>query len=237
VNADVETWTVVRLGALAFGSFVLALSGALVPGPMFSAVLAGSHRHGFWFGPGVVLGHALAEMPVVALLLVGLASVLNRPTVLAAIGGVGAAMLVWMGVGLARQAFRAPPASGPDPGGAGARSLVGGAAGDAALIRFGAVPAGFLTSVLNPYWHLWWVTQPALLLASAARMGWLGVGAFFVGHIAADLLWYSLTALGVSRGRRLLEGRGYKVLLVVCAAILFVMAGLFVKLVIEGWHP
>ena len=45
---------VLDLAGLAVGSFVLALSGALVPGPMLSATVAGSHRRGFWFGPGVI---------------------------------------------------------------------------------------------------------------------------------------------------------------------------------------
>jgi threonine/homoserine/homoserine lactone efflux protein len=89
-----------------------------------------------------------------------------------------------------------------------------------------------VTSILNPYWHLWWVTQPTLLLASAAGRGWVGVGAFFVGHISADLAWYSLTAFSISRGRRWLRGRVYQGLLIACAAILFLMAALFVKLAV-----
>lgn len=207
---------ILDLAILAAGSFTLALSGALQPGPMFSAVVAGSHRRGFWFGPAVVLGHALVELPVVVLLALGLAAFLENRWVLVGIGGVGAVMLVWMGVGLVRQARRPPE--------------VDAAAG---VLRWGATATGFLTSLLSPYWYLWWVTQPALLLASAAALGWPGVAAFFVGHISADLAWYSLVSLGVSRGRRILQGRVYQGLLLTCAAILFFMAGMFVKLVAE----
>jgi hypothetical protein len=96
-----------------------------------------------------------------------------------------------------------------------------------------AAGAGFVTSLLNPYWHLWWVTQPTLLLASAAAQGWPGVGAFFAGHISADLLWYSLTSYGISRGHSLLAGRVYQGLLIGCAAMLLVMAALFAALVIQ----
>ena len=269
---------ILAIGALAAGSFTLALSGALAPGPMFFATIAGSRRRGFWFGPGAVLGHALAELPVVALLLVGLSAVLENDYVLAGIGCVGAVALVWMAAGMMRQAFRPPPqepsaspslaeadepltsprreagevpapgapcptsprreagdgqAAGLPPGrtvesqaappaGARPRALVVEAAG-----------AGFVTSLLNPYWHLWWVTQPTLLLASAAAQGWPGVGAFFAGHISADLLWYSLTSYGISRGRSLLAGRVYQGLLIGCAAMLLVMAALFAGLVIE----
>jgi len=257
---------ILAIGALAAASFTLALSGALAPGPMFFATIAGSRRRGFWFGPGAVLGHALAELPVVALLLVGLSAVLENDSVLAGIGAIGAAALLWMAAGMIRQAFRPPPDTSPTsprpeageapapgapcptsprceagdgqaaglppgrtvesqaapPAGARPRALVVEAAG-----------AGFVTSLLNPYWHLWWVTQPTLLLASAAAQGWPGVGAFFAGHISADLLWYSLTSYGISRGRSLLGGRVYQGLLIGCAAMLLVMAALFATLVIE----
>jgi threonine/homoserine/homoserine lactone efflux protein len=203
------------LVGLAFGSFVLALSGALMPGPMLSATLAGSHRRGFWFGPGVVLGHALVEAPVVVLLVLGVSSFLENRWVLTAIGSVGAVALAWMGVGLLRQMGRDTTA--PEPG----------------FVRLGSVPTGLITSLVNPYWYLWWVTQPTLLLAGAAAMGWLGVAAFFVGHISADLAWFSAASLSVAKGRRLLQGRFYKGLLIVCAGILFVMAVLFAKLAVE----
>jgi|WetSurMetagenome_2_1015567.scaffolds.fasta_scaffold25494_3 threonine/homoserine/homoserine lactone efflux protein len=213
------------LAAVAGGSFVLALSGALVPGPMFSATLAGSHRHGFWFGPGVVLGHALAEAPVVAALLLGLSQVLQAPWLLIIIGSVGGATMALMGVGMIRRVRRPPPAM--------AAAVAGQETAGVRPFRLRAVLTGFTTSVLNPYWYLWWVTQPAMLLVSARANGWPGVAAFFVGHISADLVWYSAAALGVSRGRRFLDGRAYQALLVVCALILFAMAGLFLVLAAE----
>jgi threonine/homoserine/homoserine lactone efflux protein len=217
--------TLLPLLGIAGGSFVLALSGALVPGPMFSATLAGSHRHGFWYGPGVVLGHALAEVLVVAALLLGLSHFLQTSWLLIVIGTVGGVTMVLMGTGMIRQARRPPPDLGAnDESG---KSDKDGAA------RRGSVVTGFVTSVVNPYWYLWWVSLPAMLLVSVREGNWPGVAAFFVGHISADLVWYSAVALGVSRGRRHLMGRAYQVLLVICALILFVMSGLFLVLAAE----
>jgi len=207
---------VLELAGLAWASFVLALSGALMPGPVLAVTLAGSGRRGFWFGPGVVLGHAILEAPVVVLLAIGLSAVFQNPSVLAVIGAVGAVALTWMGIGLVRQAFR------PKVEAAGA-----------GLHGHGSVASGLLTSALNPYWYVWWVTQPTLLLAGAVRLGCLGVAVFFAGHLAADLGWYSLVALGVASGRRFLEGWGHKVLVLVCAIILFIMAGVFLALAVE----
>ena len=228
---------ILTLAGLAGGSFVLALSGALVPGPMFFVTLAGSRRHGLWFGPLVVLGHALAELPVVLLLLLGLSALLANAYVLAGIGGIGAAALIWMGIGMIGQARR-PPVEPLAAGAPGTTEPVGEAspaatAGRGRGILAEAVPAGFLTSIGNPYWHLWWVTCPTYLLASAAAQGWPGVAAFFIGHISADFAWYSATSLGVAGGRRFLAGRLYTGLLVVCGVALFVMAAFFLKLAVE----
>jgi len=70
--------------------------------------------------------------------------------------------------------------------------------------------------------------------ASAQAAGWLGLVVFFAGHISGDLLWYSVISFGVSRGRRYLQGRLYKGLLIGCAAILLAMVGLFAKLAVEN---
>ena len=106
-------------------------------------------------------------------------------------------------------------------------------AGSRRSILVEAVSAGFLTSIGNPYWHFWWVTQPLALLAIATARGWPGIAAFFIGHICADLAWYSATSLGVASGRRFLAGRTYAGLMIGCGVMLFVMAGLFLKLAID----
>ncbi len=199
-----------KLAGIAAASFVVALSGAVAPGPVLAVTIAGTRARGFWFGPLVILGHALVELPVVALLALGLGTMLHRPGVLAAIGLAGGAAMAWMGLGLVRQAFR----SGPEQ-----------AAG--ALARMGGVRSGALTSALNPYWYVWWVTAGAAMLTSAALAGWLGVAVFFAGHITADLAWYTLVAATVTGGRKLLQGRLYRGLLMVCGVTLVVMAGLF----------
>lgn len=203
----------IELVAIAGGSFVLALSGALMPGPLLAATIAGSHRQGFWYGPAVALGHALMEVLILAVLVSGLFVMLRSPWTSVVISVVGAAALVWMGVGLARQALR--------PGGAGAAS---------ALSGMRAVPAGVVTTVLNPYWYLWWLVAPSPLLVAALKVGWTGIAAFFVGHVSVDVIWCAVVALGVSRGRRWLQGRAYRGLLAGCAAILLVAACLFLWL-------
>ena len=208
---------VLELAALALGSFVVALSGALMPGPVLAVTLAGSRRRGFWFGPLVVLGHAAVELPLVVLLYWGLGEALKSDGIVITIGCVGALAMAWMAVGMLRQTRHVDD---PD-------------AQQGGVMRLGAVPSGAVTSLLNPYWYLWWVTIGAVMVASARTAGWLGLVVFFAGHISGDFLWYSVVSFGVSRGRRYLQGRLYKGLLIGCAVILLAMAGLFAKLAIE----
>ena len=64
--------------------------------------------------------------------------------------------------------------------------------------------------------------------------GWYVLGpevAAFEGEYAHYL--GARHALGVASGRRFLEGRWYKVLVLVCAVILFVLAGVFLALAVE----
>jgi threonine/homoserine/homoserine lactone efflux protein len=207
------------LDLLEIGSsgFVVALSGALMPGPVLAVTLVGARERGFWFGPLVVLGHALVELPIVLLIAWGLGAVLQRAWIVTGIAGVGSAAMALMGVGMLAQVRRAgdPQAEG------------GG------IARLGAVPSGAVTSLLNPYWYVWWVVIGAAMIARSLTLGWLGLGVFFLGHISGDLGWYAVVAFGVSRGRRYLQGRLYKALLVVCAAILLVMAVLFARMAVQ----
>ena len=49
-------------------SFVIALSGALMPGPLLTATISESSRRGFWAGPLMIAGHAILELALVVAL-------------------------------------------------------------------------------------------------------------------------------------------------------------------------
>ncbi len=184
-------------------SFVLALSGAMMPGPLLTTTISESVRRGALTGPWLILGHAILELAMVAALLVGLAPFLTRNVVFAAIALVGAVVLVWMAVGM----FRGLPRLRID--------------WNVHADRSGPlVPAGILISVSNPYWAIWWATIGLGYLVSCRALGVSGVAAFFLGHIAGDLAWYTLISVLVARGRRLLTDRLYRGLIGVCATFL-----------------
>ncbi|HEX7469086.1 MAG TPA: LysE family transporter, partial [Methanobacterium sp.] len=78
-------------------SFLVGLSGALVPGPMLTVTISDSVQKGFKAGPLVVLGHFLVEIALIILILAGLGWLIGSTTAAFVIGTVGGLVLVFMG--------------------------------------------------------------------------------------------------------------------------------------------
>lgn len=191
-------------------SFVIALSGALMPGPLLTATISESSRHGFIAGPLMMIGHAILELALVIALLLGLAPFIQQPVVFAATALIGSVILL----GMAFRMFRSLP------------SLHLSWEGDRKR-RNHPMISGILMSVANPYWIIWWATIGLGYILYSWRFGFLGIAFFFVGHILADLVWYSLVAAAVARGRHFLTNRLYRGLIAFCAVFLIVFAGYF----------
>ena len=197
-----------------FSSMLIAYSGAIMPGPMLAVVVAESPRQGARAGPLVVLGHALLELALLGLLVLGLGPLLEREGVQAVLSVVGGAMLVAtaavMLVSVARDTAR----------------LEYGAAGGRAHGR--AVLGGIVSSLSNPYWSIWWATIGLSLLTKAYALGAAALVAFYVGHILGDLTWYSAVSGVIAAGRRWITPRRYRVMVAVMACFLLVLAAWFV---------
>ncbi len=198
------------LAGIPVTSFIVALSGALMPGPLLTVTVGEAARRGFWAGPLIILGHALLEGALVLLLLAGVGVWLNQPAILGTVALLGAGLLGWMGLGLvkasrhSRLEFDPKEHSGLHP-----------------------VLAGVLMSLANPYWLIWWLTIGLGYVIFAAKYGLLGVGLFFVGHIAADFAWYSLVAGAVAQGRGFISDGVYRGFLAGCGLFLFGFGGYF----------
>ena len=54
-------------------SFVIALSGAMMPGTLLTVTISESSRRGVIAGPLLILGHGILELTLVTALLLGLA--------------------------------------------------------------------------------------------------------------------------------------------------------------------
>ncbi|SHE28294.1 LysE type translocator [Desulfofundulus australicus DSM 11792] len=94
-----------ELVAIFSTAFVVGLSGAMMPGPLLTVTIGESARRGFAAGPLVVLGHALLEGALVVALSLGLASLITAPPVARGIAVVGGIFLIYLGWGMARDAW------------------------------------------------------------------------------------------------------------------------------------
>ena len=206
------------LAGIFLGSFVIGLSGALMPGPMFVAVVGQSPRRGAWTGPVVVLGHGVLESLLVGAVILGLAEFLKNTTVLTVIAVAGGAMLLWMGIDMLRTA--------------GKLSLYteGQSARAGGLVNVHPFWAGILTSLSNPYWILWWATIGLGYMVISRELGIAGLLAFLVGHVMSDLVWYTVVSVLVTGGKRWLSDGIYRGIIRVCAVTLVFFAVYF------GWH-
>ena len=204
-----------KLIAIFTTSLIVGFSGALMPGPLLTVVISGSARRGFWEGPALVLGHAVAEALIVAALAVGLSRLLKQNLVAGLIGLLGGAFLLWMGFDIVRSAWW------------GAVSLEQ-ATGAEAGLQLGPIITGIVVSISNPYWVLWWATVGASYVALSLDRGPLGLGSFYFGHILSDLSWYSLVAVLIARGKALLSQPLYRLILLVCGFFLMALSVYFI---------
>jgi threonine/homoserine/homoserine lactone efflux protein len=205
---------------IAVTSFLVGLSGAMMPGPVLSVTIGetvarvrasapdqgqGRRRLQLWAalaGPLVVLGHGLLEVALIVAVLLGLGTVLTRTPVVGTVGLLGGAVLLWMGWGM----FASLSTLRLDT--------------VAADRRMHPVLAGILASLSNPYWALWWATVGLGYIALSLRLGWIGLAFFYVGHILSDLAWYSAVSVALAMGRRLITDRAYRGLVTACAVFL-----------------
>jgi threonine/homoserine/homoserine lactone efflux protein len=206
---------------LGLAAFLIAFTGAMMPGPLLTVAIEHTIRRGGLSAMLLLVGHALLE----ALLLLGLAFGLNRvlllPAVTTGLSLVGGAFLVWMGVGMLYDVARGRLTLALD-------------AEQAKDSRLGPVLRGAAVSLANPYWAIWWATIGLKLASDALRIGPLAVGTFFIGHEVADFAWYALVVVAVSTGRRFMSDRAYRWILGLCALLLLYLGVTFAIAGVRG---
>ena len=86
-------------------SFLIALTGAMSPGPLMTYTIIKSiktKKRGYLTGLWVITGHALLEMAIIVFLLLGFSFVLKNMIVVRTIGIVGGIILIYFGVSIVR---------------------------------------------------------------------------------------------------------------------------------------
>jgi threonine/homoserine/homoserine lactone efflux protein len=199
-----------------WGSFVLGLSGAVMPGPVLTATISEVTKRGFRAGPLIVVGHGILEILLLVALIHGLGDWLGQDRVRGWLGVGGGLILAGFGIQMILTAARTADDAQvwqPDP--------------RAAL--HGPVLAGGLTTLSNPYWYVWWGSIGLSFAVESMAWGWTGLVTFYIGHILSDLAWFSLVAVAVAQGRRVISPKVYSRVIRACGGALILIGALFVR--------
>ncbi len=181
-----------------------------MPGPLLTVTVSESTHRGAIAGPLVILGHGILELSLITALLLGMAPLLQRNDVFIFISLVGGSILLWMAFSMFRSLPGLSLEISPDDG-----------------KRRNLIITGILFSLANPYWLIWWASIGIGYILHSVKYGIIGVAAFFLGHILADLAWYTLISFGVAKGRRFFSDIFYKRLIGCCASFLVIFSCYF----------
>jgi len=193
----------IALLTIFFTSLVIALSGAMMPGPLLTVTISESTRKGAIAGPMLIGGHAILELVLVIALILGLSPLLKNEVFFMAIAFVGGGIMFWMAWGM----FKSLPSL----------TIKSEATSDK---KNNLLISGILMSLANPYWIIWWATIGIGYIVHSQKYGLLGISAFFIGHICGDLLWYSAISLAISKGKKIFTDNAYKILIAICGTFL-----------------
>ena len=214
------------IGTVFVLSFITALSGAMMPGPLLTVTIAQTAKRGFLASVLLILGHALLEFLLVLGLVLGLGRFLKIPPVIGSVTVLGGAMLLWMGWGMIRDARQGVLDINTESSGneaAGKRSIL-----------HNPIIAGAVVSLSNPYWIIWWATIGLTFFAALSQNALVIVGAFYLGHIAGDMAWYLAVGAAVATGRRVIKPSVYRVIVQICGGFLLFLGCSFLYLVATG---
>ncbi|MFX1456191.1 MAG: LysE family transporter [Promethearchaeota archaeon] len=203
-------------------SFLVALTGALTPGPLLSFTIYKSLRQkkGYLAGVFIILGHATIELILILILLAGASLFFQNIIFLTLVGIIGGIFLVIFGGLVVRDTMKADPnvdfnIENNNIKGYKGNSFIG----------------GIIVSLSNPYWTFWWavIGLGFLINFNITFATPLGLLLFFIGHELGDIVWYLPISTFVYLGGKSLNPKIYKYVLIVCAGFMIVF-GIYLML-------
>ncbi len=199
-------------------SFLVALSGAMSPGPLLTYTIiksASTKQRGYLTGLWVIIGHALLESVIIIFLLLGFSFILKHQMVVRGIGIVGGIILIFFGISVIRDVMLkkiSADFSAVSQNSSSGRGLDN------------PVFGGIMVSLSNPYWWVWWATIGIAFMIQfdISFASWTKLLAFFLGHEAGDLAWYLLVSTLSFFGLRKLNPKVYSGILLGCGVFMAV---------------
>ncbi len=183
--------------AIFLKSLIIGYSGAMMPGPMFTYTVDKSMRFGVKAGILVSMGHVIFESFLVMLIFLGAGKFLDFTVVRAAIGFIGGLVLAYLGFGMIKEVYLDRISLDP-------KEFHDRKQGNMLI-------AGAVLSISNPYFIIWWsAVGLTLIMSSYVAYGIAGITVFYIGHMIADISWFTFVAALISKTRHLINIKLYK---------------------------
>ncbi len=199
---------IIFLSALA-----IAFSGAMMPGPLLTYTIRQSLNNGPRSGFIIIVGHAILEIVLIALIFLGFDIIFQSDPAQIFIGIVGGLLLVYMGFSMIFNALKNKIKIELDTKKSSSKSMF---------------LSGIVISAINPYFLLWWaIIGLGFLLQAYKLFGVAGILIYYTGHILADFIWYGLISIIVGTTRKFINERIYQAIIIVLGCILIYFGGNF----------
>jgi threonine/homoserine/homoserine lactone efflux protein len=177
---------------------LISLTGVLMPGPLFAVTLEKASKSKI-SGALISVGHGIVEFPLMFLIFFVLSQFEIPNLVQVAVGLIGGALMVFMGVQTFRNRRKQETAS--------------------VNVKRESVLAGIYTTAANAGFILWWLTIGTTLILNAQLFGLLGFSIFAGVHWLCDFSWYTVAALLIFKSQRFWTQRTRIGITLFCAAV------------------
>ncbi len=197
-------------------SFFIALTGALMPGPLLTFTIYKSlkQKRGYIEAIYILLGHATIEFTLIIALLAGASLFIHNIVFLTFVGVIGGMMLIIYGIftikGVLKTDFEMDFTLEDN--------MIKGYKGNSYV-------GGILVSLSNPFWMLWWAGTGFSLMFVRFNITLLmpmEILIFFLGHELGDIVWYLPISIFVYYGGKSLNPKIYKYILIGCGIFMIV---------------
>jgi threonine/homoserine/homoserine lactone efflux protein len=186
---------------------LISLTGVLMPGPLFAVTLEKASKSKI-SGALISVGHGIVEFPLMFLIFFVLSQFEIPNLVQVAVGLIGGALMVFMGVQTFRNRRKQETAS--------------------VNVKRESVLAGIYTTAANAGFILWWLTIGTTLILNAQLFGLLGFSIFAGVHWLCDFSWYTVAALLIFKSQRFWTQRTRIGITLFCAAVFIGFGAYFI---------
>ena len=185
----------------------VSLSGVMMPGPVTAAAIAMGARNRY-AGAIMAVGHGIIEFPLIVLITLGMKGIIESTPVKIVIGLAGGAFLIAMAVQMLNGLKNANKPQ-------------------VAVSKSAPLLAGVILSGCNPYFFVWWATVGLALATTASGLGVWAFVLFALVHWLCDLIWLEALSWASFKGSVLLSPPRQRIVMLVCAIVLFGFGLLF----------